>query len=384
MLRRVSSEADMSKLASFPGAVLLGAGLMYFLDPVRGTKRRKRMNEAVTHAERVERELFAKAARDAKHRIHGLTERVTHPQTAEVDDNVLEERVRARLGRAVSHPGAVEVVVLDGRVILRGPVLASEAEEILNAVRRVAGVHKIVDQLERHVRGDVPALQGEGRIRRKSERWSPSKQAGASGAGALLAAYGLWRGGLLGTIVGAAGGLLALRATANRPIRELVGRHAGVTVQKTITVNRPIHAVFDLWSRPDTFPLFMEHVRHVDMEAGGKKTRWTVDGPAGSKLEFEAETIELEPDRSIAWRTLPGQRIEHEGRIRFEEVPGGTRVTVLLTYCPPGGVVGHALAHLLGWDPKARMDDDLVRMKALLEEGRTRAHRQTVELADLH
>ena len=37
-----------------------------------------------------------------------------------------------------------------------------------------------------------------------------------------------------------------------------------------------------------------------------------------------------------------------------------------------------------GWDPKARMDDDLVRMKALLEEGKTRAHQHRVELADLH
>ena len=26
----------MSKLTSFPGGLLLGAGLMYFLDPIRG------------------------------------------------------------------------------------------------------------------------------------------------------------------------------------------------------------------------------------------------------------------------------------------------------------------------------------------------------------
>jgi hypothetical protein len=30
------------------------------------------------------------------------------------------------------------------------------------------------------------------------------------------------------------------------------------------------------------------------------------------------------------------------------------------------------------------LDDDLIRMKALLEEGRTRAHQHRVELADLH
>jgi uncharacterized membrane protein len=55
-----------------------------------------------------------------------------------------------------------------------------------------------------------------------------------------------------------------------------------------------------------------------------------------------------------------------------------------MTYHPPGGVFAHAIAHLLGWDPKSRMDEDLVRMKALLEAGHTRAHHQHVELADLH
>ena len=109
-----------------------------------------------------------------------------------------------------------------------------------------------------------------------------------------------------------------------------------------------------------------------------------VDGPAGRPLEFEAETIDFAPDRTIAWRTLRGQKIEHYGRVRFEEIAEGTRVSVDMTYRPPGGVFGHAIAHLLGWDPKSRMDEDLVRMKALLEAGHTRAHRQHVELADLH
>jgi hypothetical protein len=46
-------------------------------------------------------------------------------------------------------------------------------------------------------------------------------------------------------------------------------------------------------------------------------------------------------------------------------------------------MIGHAIAHLLGWDPKARLDDDLVRLKALLEDGRTRAHGEHVALSDI-
>ncbi len=381
----------MSKLTSFPGGVLIGASLMYFLDPVRGRKRRARIQEAVTHAERVERELFGRAVRDAQHRVHGLTERVIHPPSSDVDDVVIAERVRARLGRAVSHPRALEVVVHDGRAILRGPILEREAASALACARRVSGVREVIDRLERHMHaGRIAELQGEGHVlaKKKSEAWPPLLQAGATGAGALMLLYGaLVRRGLVGSLLAGGGAALALRGSANRPMPALLGIQGagkGVTVQKTITVRQPIHIVFDLWSRLDNFPMFMQHVREVDIEVGGNRTRWTVAGPAGTKLEFEAETIELEPDRVIAWRTLPGQSIEHEGRVRFIEVEGGTRVQVQMTYRPPGGVVGHAIAHILGWDPKARMDEDLARMKSLLEEGRTRAHAESIALSDLH
>src|SRR5690606_33778 len=160
----------MSKLTSFPGAFLLGAGLMYFLDPVRGRKRRARIGEAAQHAARVERQLLDKAARDAKQRVQGFTERVKHPPSPDVPDAVIAERVRSHLGRAVSHPRALDVVVHDGRVILRGPVFTLEANDLLRSVRKVPGVREVVDRLERHdTAGSISALQGEGRVRRTSE-----------------------------------------------------------------------------------------------------------------------------------------------------------------------------------------------------------------------
>jgi uncharacterized membrane protein len=69
--------------------------------------------------------------------------------------------------------------------------------------------------------------------------------------------------------------------------------------------------------------------------------------------------------------------------VRFVPVPGGTRIDIHLSYRPPLGVLGHAIAHALGWDPKARIDDDMVRVKALLEDGRTRAHGERVMAHDV-
>ena len=39
-----------------------------------------------------------------------------------------------------------------------------------------------------------------------------------------------------------------------------------------------------------------------------------------------------------------------------------------MTYNPPGGVAGHAIAALFGADPKSAMDDDLLKLKSLLEQ----------------
>ena len=85
------------------------------------------------------------------------------------------------------------------------------------------------------------------------------------------------------------------------------------------------------------------------------------------------------PDRLIAWRSLPGQMVAGAGVARFEpNAYGGTRVDIKMSYNPPAGAMGHALATLLGAHPRRALDDDLVRFKSLLEDGQTSVRGQTV------
>lgn len=374
----------MARFTSF----VVGAGLMYLLDPDRGNARRARIRNALLHATKVESNLLRKGLRDAQNRAQGMTMRARRVFSEPAEDQVVLGRIRARLGRAVSHAHAhaIDIEVTGGRAILRGPVLAGEADAILGCVRGTAGVRELVDRLERHVTaGAIQSLQGE-RVERRRLIWPPAAQVGAIGAGALLVGYGvLVKRGVTGGLLGAAGGALLLRGAVNKSLPTLVGQRAEVMVQKTVVVHAAIHKVFDLWSQFENFPRFMRHVRDIDIELGGKKSRWTVDGPAHTTVSFEAETIELEPDRVLAWRTLPNQQLEHEGRVRFEPIDDATtRVTLRMTYRPPGGVLGHAIAHILGWDPKSRIDDDLVRMKGLLEEGKVRGGAERVRLTEFH
>jgi uncharacterized membrane protein len=374
----------MARFTSF----VVGAGLMYLLDPQRGRARRARVINALVHASKAERRLVRKGLKDARQRLHGVTERSRRVFSEPAPDEVILGRVRSRLGRAVAHAHghALDIECKDGRVILRGPVLTANADNVLRAVRGIPGVREVVDRLERHVTpGSIQALQAEAK-QREPRVWPPALQLAAISGGVALAGYGaLVKRGVEGGLMAAAGAAMIIRGSVNQPLPQLVSSRAEVMVQKTTVVHAPIHKVFDLWSQFENYPRFMRHVRDIDIEIGGRKTRWIVDGPAGTTLHFEAETIELEPDRVIAWRTLPGQQIEHEGRVRFEEIDSGTtRVTVRMTYRPPGGVLGHAIAHILGWDPKSRIDDDFVRLKSLLEDGKVRPGGERPRLFDFH
>ena len=140
----------------------VGAGLTYFLDPGRGARRRARVRDTVTRSARVTRRAIGTVGRDMLHRTYGTAASLRSPfRHDRVDDAVVVERVRSRLGRLVSHPHAVEVMSADGIVKLRGPILEREADILIRAVRHVDGVRDVIDELERHERaGKIPSLQG--------------------------------------------------------------------------------------------------------------------------------------------------------------------------------------------------------------------------------
>lgn len=139
--------------------------------------------------------------------------------------------------------------------------------------------------------------------------------------------------------------------------------------QKTIDVNAPLEQVFDTLTHYENFPQFMRNVREVKVREDGG-SHWTVTGPAGMSVEWDAVTTKLEQNRLLAWRTVPGATVEHAGMIQFERVNGGTRLDIKMSYSPPAGVFGHVVAKLFGADPKSELNEDLLRMKTFLETGK--------------
>lgn len=390
----MNRESDFERVASDalpPGAPVspwsllssaaLGAALMYFLDPNRGRRRRALVRDQFVHAGRLLRDARRVTAVDIANRSNGLwAESVRWFRERHVSDRELAERVRAKLGRVVSHPHALDVSVRDGQVTLSGPILAHEVEPLLACVQRVTGVGVVEDRLSAHKEaGRISALQG-GRPRAGDrfellqKNWSPTARLLTGMLGAGLVLLGARKRGALNLALGVLGGGLVLRAATNREFASLVGVGAdcrGVDVQKTINVNAPVERVFAFWRDYQNFPLFMTNVREV-RPIDEHRSHWMVAGPAGTPIDWISEITHVVPNERIEWRSEPGSPVRHWGVVRFDaNGNGGTRLDIQLCYVPPAGAIGHAIAKVFGADPKSEMDADLMRVKTMIETGPT-------------
>ena len=216
------------RYGSLLGSLGVGALAMYFMDPDRGRRRRALVRDQAVRASRLLREARSVTAADVANRSSGMWAafRGFLRRGLYAPDRDVTERVRARLGRVVSHPHAIEVSVVDGTVTLSGPILIEEVQPLVSAVRRVAGVRHVEDRLSAYAGSDrVSALQG-GRPRRAQfaflqRNWSPSARLAAGLLGAGMMACAARHRSMLNIALGVLGSGLLLRAASNRQFTEL-------------------------------------------------------------------------------------------------------------------------------------------------------------------
>lgn len=143
----------------------LTAGAVYYFDPLLGRRRRSLLRDQWTSMTVRSLRAADVAYRDSINRLHGvLAETQSAFAGSYHDPETLTARIRSQLGRLVSHPSAIEVNVRDDAVVLSGPILASEVDRLIEAVRSIPEVPHVESQLEVHEQaGNVAALQGPGR-----------------------------------------------------------------------------------------------------------------------------------------------------------------------------------------------------------------------------
>jgi uncharacterized membrane protein len=204
----------------------------------------------------------------------------------------------------------------------------------------------------------------------------------ALGAAAALVVIALSRRSVRGLWMAAAATPLVYRGVTGR-WPEFLSRHlpaddpravlsgdGGMHVLESVQVARPISEVYQFWRRLENLPRFMAHLDSVTDEGRGR-SHWIARGPAGVRVEWDAEVINEVEDQVIGWESLPGSDVVTAGSVNFDRALGGeaTRVTLHMRFEPPAGRAGEAIAVAFGRQPAQDVREDLRRFKQLIESG---------------
>lgn len=294
------------------------------------------------------------ASRALAEQVAAATERQEGARAVHVPDEVLVARIRASIEDVVTDPSALTITACLGHVTLSGLVPSNEVTALLAAVESVPNVLAVSNLLQVYESGD--------------ETLAARLVMGVAG-GALIA-YGLGRMDALGVGAGAMG-LAALVAGGLTNPKSAPAAEAmrGVEIRRGINIAAPVQNVYQFLSNYENFPRFMDSVLKVE-DCGDGRCRWAVAGPAGKTFEWDAVTTERVPNEVLAWKTVDDAPITNTGTIRLDSRHGGrTRVNVHLTYGPPADAAGSDIATLFRTDHNAKVHDDLIRMKTIIETG---------------
>jgi uncharacterized membrane protein len=203
-------------------------------------------------------------------------------------------------------------------------------------------------------------------------------------AAAALAAFAVRRKRLRPLLFPLAGSLISRAVTGRCAINRALGRNSarrgrvspvasvprgeGIKVEKSVVVHRPAQELYSFWKNFENLPRFMDHLESVTV-LDENRSHWIAKAPAGTRVEWDATIHNEIENELIAWRSLPDADVNHAGSVHFDPIGSGdvTEVRVVLSYEPPAGQLGAAVARLFGEEPSTQVEDDLRRFKQVME-----------------
>lgn len=217
----------------------------------------------------------------------------------------------------------------------------------------------------------------------------PAERKASMLGGAALALSGLRSLGkgryLPGLVMAVAGGMFLYRGkTGHCDVYQTLGvdtvhtHTSGLHVEKVVTIGLPPQQVYQFWRNLENLPQFMKHLDSVQV-TGESTSHWKVTGPGGLSVEWDAEMMEDILGQQISWHSVGSAEVPNKGTVEFREAPGnrGTEVRVSIDYYPPGGGAGKAAARLAHGINAQQLEEDLKRLKQILEVGEETTARRT-------
>ncbi len=174
-----------------------------------------------------------------------------------------------------------------------------------------------------------------------------------------------------------AGVYLAVRGvTGHCDVYSLAGKKKlrdtvkNINIRANVTVNKPRHEVYSFWRKLSNLPLFMSHLKRVDV-IDEKRSHWEAKIPGDViKLEWDAEIVKEIEGELLGWNSLPHASIQNAGKVEFRDADeNGTEIRVVITYRAPFGDVGEGITSLFNPLFEKMVKKDVKNFKRYIETG---------------
>lgn len=182
----------------------------------------------------------------------------------------------------------------------------------------------------------------------------------SSGSHRLTLLLGAVGAGLAGVVVGAA---------SNRLGNADARGSSDITLTSQVTINRSPEEIYQYWRDFQNLPRIMSFIERVEPREGNIY-HWVARGPAGPIIEWDAEVVDDDPGKLLAWRSIEGSDLQTWGTVVFSPREGnrGTEVSVTFNFCPPATLTG-TLAKFMSGLENSILDHNLRNLKSQLETG---------------
>ncbi len=131
--------------------------------------------------------------------------------------------------------------------------------------------------------------------------------------------------------------------------------------EHVITVDAPLHEVYNQWTQFESFPSFMEGVESV-VQRDDRTLEWTAS-IAGQQRSWTAVITDQTPDTRVAWKSTSGT--DNAGAVLFQAMGADKTQVTLHIDVDPEGVIENIGDKIGAVD--RRVKGDLERFKEFME-----------------
>ncbi len=168
--------------------------------------------------------------------------------------------------------------------------------------------------------------------------------------------------------------------TGNSPMNNLLSRDSTeevppLKVSRTITILGDRAQIYAYWRNLENLPNFMKHIKKVN-KLSEQRYAWEAE-IQGETYRWNAEITEEVKNKLLAWRASQPTDIQHEGRVEFNDAPGGSGVElkVVMQYHAAKTAIGKKFLDMLNPVFEQKIREDIRKFKRMVEVG---------ELPELH